>query len=150
MRDKAAPFWLGWRRDLSAASVSSLESCQCVKFAFRRTECPANGTRIIHAPKYGLKGVVSEDAFARLSQGQHPDTGEELVQHLLGSCELNPITSCEFPQYGLIHGYSAKPFRILNHLVSIGLLNRQEIFADIDIGDSPVATRLDAKDFAAT
>ena len=35
------------------------------------------------ATKYGLKGVVSEEAFARLSQGQHPDTGEQLVRHRL-------------------------------------------------------------------
>lgn len=31
----------------------------------------------------GLKGVVSEEAFARLSQGQHPDSGEQLVRHRL-------------------------------------------------------------------
>ena len=35
------------------------------------------------ATKYGLKGVVSEEAFARLSQGQHPSTGEQLVRHRL-------------------------------------------------------------------
>lgn len=35
------------------------------------------------ATKYGLKGVVSEEAFARLSQGQHPDTGKQLVRHRL-------------------------------------------------------------------
>src|SRR5947199_9650265 len=35
------------------------------------------------AAKYGLTGVVSEEAFARLSQGQHPRTGEQLVRHRL-------------------------------------------------------------------
>ena len=35
------------------------------------------------AGKYGLSGVVSEEAFARLSQGQHPETGEQLVRHRL-------------------------------------------------------------------
>jgi len=32
------------------------------------------------AGKYGLNGVVSEEAFARLSQGQHPQTAEQLVR----------------------------------------------------------------------
>ena len=35
------------------------------------------------ATKYGLKGVVGEEAFARLSQGQHPHTSEQLVRHRL-------------------------------------------------------------------
>jgi conjugative relaxase-like TrwC/TraI family protein len=35
------------------------------------------------ATKYGLKGVVTEEAFATLSQGQHPDTGKQLVRHRL-------------------------------------------------------------------
>ena len=35
------------------------------------------------AAKYCLSGVVSEEAFARLSQGQHPLTGEQLVRHRL-------------------------------------------------------------------
>src|SRR5437016_901097 len=33
--------------------------------------------------RYSLSGVVSEEAFARLSQGQHPQTGEQLVRHRL-------------------------------------------------------------------
>jgi len=33
------------------------------------------------AAKFGLTGVVSEEEFARLSQGQHPQTGEQLVRH---------------------------------------------------------------------
>jgi conjugative relaxase-like TrwC/TraI family protein len=33
------------------------------------------------AARYGLTGAVSEGAFARLSQGQHPQTGEQLVRH---------------------------------------------------------------------
>ena len=33
------------------------------------------------AAKYRLTGAVTEDEFARLSQGQHPHTGEQLVQH---------------------------------------------------------------------
>src|SRR5438876_1570597 len=35
------------------------------------------------AAQYGLSGVVSEDTFAKLSQGQHPQTGEQLVRHRL-------------------------------------------------------------------
>src|SRR5215469_971121 len=30
--------------------------------------------------RFGLSRQVSENAFARLSQGQHPETGEQLVQ----------------------------------------------------------------------
>jgi len=33
------------------------------------------------AAKYGLTGAVGEEEFARLSQGQHPHTGEQLVRH---------------------------------------------------------------------
>ncbi len=33
------------------------------------------------AEKYGLTGAVSSDEFHRLSEGQHPKTGEQLVQH---------------------------------------------------------------------
>jgi len=33
------------------------------------------------AEAYGLRGEVQEEHFARLSQGQHPITGEQLVQH---------------------------------------------------------------------
>ncbi len=32
------------------------------------------------APKLGLSGLVSEADFARLSQGQHPESGEQLVR----------------------------------------------------------------------
>ncbi len=32
------------------------------------------------APQFGLAGVVSEEDFAKLSQGQHPGTGEQLVR----------------------------------------------------------------------
>ena len=35
------------------------------------------------AAKYGLTGAVGEEEFARLSQGQHPHTGEQLVRHRL-------------------------------------------------------------------
>ena len=35
------------------------------------------------AAKYGLSGVVGDEAFSRLSQGQHPQTGEQLVRHRL-------------------------------------------------------------------
>jgi conjugative relaxase-like TrwC/TraI family protein len=35
------------------------------------------------AAKYGLSGVVSDEAFSRLSQGEHPQTGEQLVRHRL-------------------------------------------------------------------
>jgi conjugative relaxase-like TrwC/TraI family protein len=33
------------------------------------------------ALRYGLEGEVSEQQFARLSEGQHPETGEQLVRH---------------------------------------------------------------------
>jgi conjugative relaxase-like TrwC/TraI family protein len=33
------------------------------------------------AEKFGLAGSVGAEEFARLSQGQHPSTGEQLVQH---------------------------------------------------------------------
>jgi len=33
------------------------------------------------AAEWGLKGEVSEEHFQRLSEGQHPTTGEQLVQH---------------------------------------------------------------------
>jgi hypothetical protein len=33
------------------------------------------------AEEFGLSGAVSEEHFARLSEGQHPMTGEQLVQH---------------------------------------------------------------------
>src|SRR5581483_4968743 len=33
--------------------------------------------------KYGLTGAVSEEEFTRLSQGQHPHNGEQLVRHRL-------------------------------------------------------------------
>lgn len=33
------------------------------------------------AEKYGLRGEVQEQQFHRLSEGQHPITGEQLVQH---------------------------------------------------------------------
>jgi conjugative relaxase-like TrwC/TraI family protein len=33
------------------------------------------------AEKYGLAGAVNADEFHRLSDGQHPQTGEQLVQH---------------------------------------------------------------------
>ncbi len=33
------------------------------------------------AERYGLRGEVSEQQFARLSEGQHPETGEQLVRH---------------------------------------------------------------------
>jgi|HubBroStandDraft_6_1064221.scaffolds.fasta_scaffold00971_3 conjugative relaxase-like TrwC/TraI family protein len=32
------------------------------------------------APQFGLAGMVSEEDFAKLSQGQHPQTGEQLVR----------------------------------------------------------------------
>ena len=32
------------------------------------------------AEKFGLAGAVSAEDFARLSQGQHPQTGEQLVR----------------------------------------------------------------------
>src|SRR5215472_9742486 len=33
------------------------------------------------ATKWGLEGAVSEEHFARLAEGQHPHTGEQLVRH---------------------------------------------------------------------
>ena len=33
------------------------------------------------AERWGLRGEVQEQQFARLSEGQHPSTGEHLVRH---------------------------------------------------------------------
>lgn len=33
------------------------------------------------AARWGLEGAVNEEQFARLAEGQHPDTGEQLVRH---------------------------------------------------------------------
>ena len=33
------------------------------------------------AARYGLAGEVYEEQFARLAEGQHPATGEQLVRH---------------------------------------------------------------------
>ena len=33
------------------------------------------------AERFGLSGPVSEEHFARLAEGQHPHTGEQLVRH---------------------------------------------------------------------
>jgi hypothetical protein len=33
------------------------------------------------AEEWGLKGEVSEEQFNRLANGQHPETGEQLVRH---------------------------------------------------------------------
>ncbi len=33
------------------------------------------------AAKWGLRGEVNEEHFARLAEGQHPETGEQLVRH---------------------------------------------------------------------
>lgn len=33
------------------------------------------------AEKFGLVGAVGADEFARLSEGQHPETGEQLIRH---------------------------------------------------------------------
>jgi conjugative relaxase-like TrwC/TraI family protein len=33
------------------------------------------------AAKWGLEGAVNEEQFARLAEGQHPHTGEQLVRH---------------------------------------------------------------------
>jgi conjugative relaxase-like TrwC/TraI family protein len=51
------------------------------------------------AEQYGLRGDVQEEHFARLSQGQHPITGEQLVQHQPAREYLNEhgdkVTSAE-------------------------------------------------------
>ena len=33
------------------------------------------------AARWGLQGDVQEQQFARLAEGQHPETGEQLVRH---------------------------------------------------------------------
>ena len=33
------------------------------------------------AARWGLQGEVQEQQFARLAEGQHPETGEQLVRH---------------------------------------------------------------------
>jgi conjugative relaxase-like TrwC/TraI family protein len=42
------------------------------------------------AEKYGLSGAVSVQEFQRLSEGQHPQTGEQLVQHRQSFEYVNP------------------------------------------------------------
>lgn len=37
------------------------------------------------AAKWGLAGAVTPEQFARLAEGQHPNTGEQLVQHRLAN-----------------------------------------------------------------
>ena len=36
------------------------------------------------AERYGLRGEVNEEQFARLSEGQHPQTGEALIRRQAG------------------------------------------------------------------
>lgn len=42
------------------------------------------------AEKYGLSGTVGAEEFQRLSEGQHPQTGEQLVQHRQSFEYVNP------------------------------------------------------------
>jgi len=42
------------------------------------------------AEKYGLSGAVGAEEFQRLSEGQHPQTGEQLVQHRQPFEYVNP------------------------------------------------------------
>ena len=42
------------------------------------------------AEKYGLSGAVGAEEFQRLSEGHHPQTGEQLVQHRQGFEYVNP------------------------------------------------------------
>lgn len=42
------------------------------------------------AEKYGLSGAVGAQEFQRLSEGQHPQTGEQLVQHRQSFEYVNP------------------------------------------------------------
>jgi len=42
------------------------------------------------AGKYGLSGAVGAEEFQRLSEGQHPQTGEQLVQHRQSFEYVNP------------------------------------------------------------
>jgi conjugative relaxase-like TrwC/TraI family protein len=41
------------------------------------------------AERYGLHGEVREEQFARLSEGQHPETGEQLVRHQTARVYVN-------------------------------------------------------------
>jgi conjugative relaxase-like TrwC/TraI family protein len=42
------------------------------------------------AEKYGLSGAVGAEEFQRLAEGQHPQTGEQLVQHRQSFEYINP------------------------------------------------------------
>ena len=42
------------------------------------------------ADKFGLTGPVTEEAFARLADGKHPETEEQLVRHRLAQTSTGP------------------------------------------------------------
>jgi conjugative relaxase-like TrwC/TraI family protein len=49
------------------------------------------------AERYGLSGEVSEEQFARLSEGQHPETGEQLVRHQTAREYVNALGATVTP-----------------------------------------------------
>ena len=68
-------------------SASQAQTYHKEEFANARENYYTEGDRVRGewqgklAARYGLTGEVSEQQFARLSKGQHPGTGEQLVRH---------------------------------------------------------------------
>ena len=48
------------------------------------------------ADRWGLQGELQEQQFARLAEGEHPETGEQLVRHQTA------------PEYGHAHGNTVR------------------------------------------
>ena len=76
-------------------SASQAQAYHVEEFSNARENYYAQGDQIRGewhgklAAKWGLKGEVSEEHFQRLSEGQHPITGEQLVQHRAAREHLN-------------------------------------------------------------
>lgn len=68
-------------------SASQAQAYHKEEFANARENYYTEGERVRGewqgklAARYGLAGEVREEQFARLSEGQHPETGEQLVRH---------------------------------------------------------------------
>jgi conjugative relaxase-like TrwC/TraI family protein len=68
-------------------SASQAQAYHKEEFANARDNYYTEGERVRGewqgklAERYGLHGEVNEQQFARLSEGQHPETGEQLVRH---------------------------------------------------------------------
>jgi len=80
------------------------------------------------AARYGLRGEVNEEQFARLSEGQHPATGEALIRRQqardIGTRDITGHKGDMIPIHLLIPAMSGTdgPVRmILEFFCSVGL-----------------------------